>query len=111
MDLDNDMSMDIDDMRLRPMPSSSGIIQLKEKLHSKIAQLRNRSGGEAGTKDELLEERRRQRATLRENRRKETRERRRAEKARSESKGKDKDKVRFSFSPFSFYVLNLLLSL
>ncbi|KAJ2933015.1 hypothetical protein H1R20_g4080, partial [Candolleomyces eurysporus] len=66
-----------------PMPSAEGgFASLRQKLHDKIANLRNRHSslkGEPGSKDELLEERRQQRALLRERRRKETRERVRRE--------------------------------
>ncbi|KAG1838935.1 surfeit locus protein 6-domain-containing protein [Suillus subalutaceus] len=64
-----------------PMATPESIAALRDKLHLRMAALRRggQSGGEPGDKDELLEERRRQRAALREKRRKETRERRKAE--------------------------------
>ncbi|KAF8965797.1 surfeit locus protein 6-domain-containing protein [Flammula alnicola] len=101
MNVDVDME-DLDDQKsegsdteIQPMPVSGGIESLREKLHTKMAQLRR--GGRAsdfggGDKDDLLEERRRQRAAMRERRRKETREKIRRE---EEMKGrkKDKDKI------------------
>lgn len=78
---------------LVPMPSAGGGIQeLREKLHARMAALRrggNRSYGEAGSRDELLEERRRQRAEMRERRRKETKEKIRKEAEAKGKKGKD----------------------
>lgn len=106
---DNDVSMDVDvdmedladadengedsDSELKPMPSPQGIESLREKLHTKMAQLR-RGGrpsisGEPSSREDLLDERRRQRAAMRERRRKETREKIRRE---EEAKGKRKDK-------------------
>ncbi|KAJ8591549.1 SURF6-domain-containing protein, partial [Rhizopogon salebrosus TDB-379] len=73
---------DLDSERaIVPMARPESIASLRDKLHLRMAALRRggKAGGEAGDKDELLEERRRQRAALREKRRKETRERRRAE--------------------------------
>jgi hypothetical protein len=73
-----------------PMPSTGGIQQLREKLHARMAALRRDKekhdhSAEAGNRDELLEERRRQRADLRERRRKATR-----EKIQSKKQGKNK---------------------
>ncbi|KAG2360121.1 surfeit locus protein 6-domain-containing protein, partial [Suillus spraguei] len=64
-----------------PMAKPESIAALRDKLHLRMAALRRggQGGGEPGDKDELLEERRKQRAALREKRRKETRERRKAE--------------------------------
>jgi hypothetical protein len=77
---------------LVPMTPPTSITHLREKLHARIASLqRGGAAREAGDKDELLEERRRQRAALREKRRKETREKIRKEKERT---GKDKGKER-----------------
>ena len=79
-------------VEVQPMPVSGGIESLREKLHSKMAQLRRGARGAnlgGGDKDDLLEERRRQRAAMRERRRKETKEKIRRE---EESKGKKKDK-------------------
>lgn len=98
MDVEEDgKSQDDDtDMDLKPMPDTSGIEVLREKLHAKIALLR-RGGrpmdGEAGDKDDLLEERRRQRAAMRERRRKETKEkiRREHEMKPKKTKGKEKE--------------------
>ncbi|KIJ16529.1 hypothetical protein PAXINDRAFT_113714 [Paxillus involutus ATCC 200175] len=77
-----------------PMPQAESVAVLREKLHARMAALRR--GGvqssEPGNKDELLEERRKQRAALREKRRKETRERRRAETDTKKEKGQGKDK-------------------
>lgn len=92
-----------------PMPESGGIQELRDKLHARMAQLRNRSrgrmyggggdagwgGGEPGSRDELLEERRQQRAAMRERRRKETREKiKREEERRGKGKDKGKEKER-----------------
>ncbi|KAI0698977.1 surfeit locus protein 6-domain-containing protein [Cerioporus squamosus] len=82
-----------------PMPESGGIQALREKLHARMNQLRYKgrgrnaggSGGEPGSRDELLEERRQQRAAMRERRRKETKEKIRREEERK-GKGKDKGK-------------------
>lgn len=82
-----------------PMPESGGIQALREKLHARMAELRQRGRGrsgaggswEAGSRDELLEERRQQRAAMRERRRKETKEKIRREEERK-GKGKDKGK-------------------
>jgi hypothetical protein len=97
-----DEKSDVADTNIIPMPESGGIAALREKLHARIAALRRRDGGrqhgnvrgnangEAGDRDELLEERRRQRAAMREKRRKETKEKiKRAEEARGK-KGRDK---------------------
>lgn len=76
--------------KLVPMPETNGIEALRNKLHIRMAEMRNKgrpapTKGEPGDRDELLEERRRQRAAMRERRRKETKERiKRAE----EMKGK-----------------------
>lgn len=74
-----------------PMRPTESVTVLKEKLHARMAALRQGGGGEPGNKDELLEERRKQRATLREKRRKETKERKRAEKEKAKGKKKDVD--------------------
>jgi hypothetical protein len=96
MDMDdlNDEENDAgdSDVEMQPMPVSEGIESLREKLHTKMAQLRRGGRGGSfggGDKDDLLEERRRQRAAMRERRRKETKEKIRRE---EESKGKKKDK-------------------
>ena len=67
--------MDVDD-DVVPMPQGESIEELREKLHAKMARMRNRGrgGNDAGSRDELLEERRAQRAAMRERRRKETKE-------------------------------------
>ncbi|KAK0486177.1 surfeit locus protein 6-domain-containing protein [Armillaria novae-zelandiae] len=76
-----------------PIPQSNGIMALRQKLHHKIAEVRRGGhGGEAGDRDELLEERRRQRAAMRERRRKETKERIKREEETRGKKGKDKEK-------------------
>lgn len=79
-----------------PMPESGGIQALREKLHARMAALRRggrtEGGGEMGSKDELLEERRRQRAAMRERRRKETKEKIKREEEMKGKKGKDKEK-------------------
>jgi hypothetical protein len=95
MDVDED-----DDQSLIPLPTSGGIQDLREKLHAKMhflrrgAQREGRYGDEeAGSKDELLEERRKQRALLRERRRKETKEkiRRQEEERGKKGKGRERD--------------------
>ncbi|KAI0772890.1 surfeit locus protein 6-domain-containing protein [Trametes elegans] len=96
-DADED-AMDTDSPPV-PMPESGGIQALRDKLHARMAQLRNKGkgrydggwGGEPGSRDELLEERRQQRAAMRERRRKETKEKIRREEERR-GKGKDKGK-------------------
>lgn len=81
-----------------PMPESSGIEALREKLHARMAQLRRGpkvgGGGEPGSRDELLEERRKQRAAMRERRRKETKEKIRREEEMRGKKAKDKEQSR-----------------
>ncbi|KAI6143693.1 surfeit locus protein 6-domain-containing protein [Pisolithus tinctorius] len=74
-----------------PMRPTESVTVLKEKLHARMAALRQGGEGEPGNKDELLEERRKQRAMLREKRRKETKERKRAEKEKAKGKKKDVD--------------------
>ncbi|KAH9854562.1 surfeit locus protein 6-domain-containing protein [Lenzites betulinus] len=103
-------AMDADEAPV-PMPESGGIQELRDKLHARMAQLRDRSRGktyggsgdagwggrlaESGGKDELLEERRQQRAAMRERRRKETREKiKREEERRGKGKDKGKEKER-----------------
>ncbi|KAH9064512.1 surfeit locus protein 6-domain-containing protein [Lactarius vividus] len=73
-----------------PLPQSESIETLRAKLHAKVEAMRikKRGNGEGNSKDELLEERRLQRAAMRERRRKETKEKIRKEKER---KGKSKD--------------------
>jgi hypothetical protein len=104
---DGDMDVDVDfdqeddeiapqdDDEFIPMPSAEGgAASLRQKLHDKIANFRNRhsySRGEPGSKDELLEERRQQRALLRERRRKETRERVRREAEARKKPAKEKN--------------------
>ena len=62
---------DSDDMNLGedappvPMPASGGIQELREKLHARMAELKQKGrggvgSGEPGSRDELLEERRRE---------------------------------------------------
>ncbi|GBE83472.1 hypothetical protein SCP_0505210 [Sparassis crispa] len=81
---------------LVPMAASGGIQELRDKLHARMAALRHGGraydDGGAGSKDELLEERRRQRAAMRERRRKETKEKIRREDESKSKKGKNKDK-------------------
>lgn len=92
-------SSDEEDAEVIPMPESGSIGALREKLHARMAELRRGGkregdgGGEAGDRDELLEERRRQRAAMRERRRKETKEkiRREEEVKGKKAKGKEKD--------------------
>ncbi|KAF8547951.1 SURF6-domain-containing protein [Imleria badia] len=77
-----------------PMPQAESIAVMKEKLHARIAALRRpgAQNDEPGDRDELLEERRKQRAALREKRRKETKERKKAEAEGKKGKGKPKEK-------------------
>ena len=85
----NDTDPEDDLTPIVPLPQSESIENLRAKLHAKIEAMRikKRGGGEGNSKDELLEERRLQRAAMRERRRKETKEKIRKEK---ESKGKSK---------------------
>ncbi|KAI0316651.1 surfeit locus protein 6-domain-containing protein [Amylostereum chailletii] len=99
MDVDVDLSdedaVEGDDAAFVPMPEAESIDALRAKLHAKIdmMQHRKRWGGNPSSRDELLEERRMQRAAMRERRRKETREKiRREEERRGKGKGKDKEK-------------------
>ncbi|KAJ7259588.1 surfeit locus protein 6-domain-containing protein [Mycena haematopus] len=109
---EDDIDMDVDlDLRgdsdgddamedIVPMPESGGIEALREKLHARMTALRR--GGPRfdsvnatplGDKDALLNERRLQRAAMRERRRKETKEKiRREEEIKGKGKGKDKEK-------------------
>ncbi|KAJ7147106.1 SURF6-domain-containing protein [Mycena crocata] len=86
-----------------PMPESGGIEALRDKLHARMASLRrgggprydyvNGNANTSGDKDALLDERRLQRAAMRERRRKETKEKiRREEELKGKGKGKDKEK-------------------
>lgn len=81
-----------------PLPQSESIETLRAKLHAKIEaiQIKKRGGSEGNSKDELLEERRLQRAAMRERRRKETKEKIRKEK---ESKGTSKEKLKGTAPP------------
>jgi hypothetical protein len=93
---DEDDSEEEGSEKMVPMPQSGSIVALREKLHARMAALRSggKSGGdgEAGDRDELLEERRRQRAAMREKRRKETKEKIRREEEAKGKKGKGKEK-------------------
>ena len=97
MDVDREDGED-DDALPVPMPASGGIQALRDKLHARMAQLRQKGrgaagAGEAGSRDELLEERRQQRAAMRERRRKETKEKiQREEERKGKGKGKEKGK-------------------
>ncbi|KAF8586928.1 hypothetical protein K439DRAFT_1631227 [Ramaria rubella] len=102
--------MDVDEHNhdIVPLPTSGGIQDLREKLHAKMSSLRRggsriygRDGdgawevpgeAEASSKDELLEERRKQRALLREKRRKETKEKIRRQDAERGKKGKGRER-------------------
>ncbi|PSR71562.1 hypothetical protein EW026_g2877 [Hermanssonia centrifuga] len=95
-------SEDEEPAKFIPMPASGGAQELRDKLHARMASLRR--GGprwyadangeeEAGSRDELLEERRRQRAQMREKRRKETREKIRREEEARGKKGKEKERA------------------
>ena len=91
--------VDDEDAPIVPMPQSGGIEVLRDKLHARMAALRRGGGGRAGGigatasgRDELLEERRRQRAAMREKRRKETKEKIKREEEMKGKKAKEKDK-------------------
>lgn len=104
MDVDVPMNLQEDatepggEQTMVPMSESGGIEALREKLHARMAQLRRGpkvgGDGEAGSRDELLEERRRQRAAMRERRRKETKEKIRREEEMKGKKAKDKEQSR-----------------
>lgn len=87
------MNVDDADVEITPMPSVQGIQALRDKLHTRMDQLRrNRVGNQPETKDDLLEERRKQRGLMRDRRRKETKEKVRLEKEAKEKKGGKGDK-------------------
>ena len=91
----NEDVMDVDDpdVDITPMPPTQGIQVLRDKLHAKMDHLRrNRVGNQPETKDDLLEERRKQRGLMRDRRRKETKEKIRLEKEEKEKKGSKGDK-------------------
>ncbi|KAJ7093206.1 surfeit locus protein 6-domain-containing protein [Mycena epipterygia] len=102
-DSDDDDEPADDDMEdIVPMPESGGIEALRDKLHARMAALRRGGGprydyvnGNAPAdkdKDALLDERRLQRAAMRERRRKETKEKiRREEEMKGKGKGRAKD--------------------
>ncbi|KAG6849469.1 hypothetical protein H0H93_008196 [Arthromyces matolae] len=98
MEVDGDLDHEVEGvgegLEVMPMPTSGGITQLKEKLHAKILELRQRGRPREsadGGRDELLEERRAQRAAMRERRRKETKEKIRREEESKGRKGKGKE--------------------
>ncbi|KAF8607242.1 hypothetical protein BDV93DRAFT_488231 [Ceratobasidium sp. AG-I] len=80
----------------KPMPSYESISTVRSKLHARIDSFKRDRGapGEPGSRDELLEEQRRKRGLLRENRRQATRERKRKEETGKPKKpaGQDRDK-------------------
>jgi len=90
---EDERDKEMDEVPLVPMPKSGGIQQLREKLHAKMAALRRGGGnyGEPGSRDELIEERRRQRAAMRERRRKETKEKIKRQEEAKGKKGKERD--------------------
>ncbi|KAI9464105.1 surfeit locus protein 6-domain-containing protein [Lactarius psammicola] len=94
----DDTDPEDDSAPIVPLPQSESIETLRAKLHAKIEAMRikKRGDGEGNSKDELLEERRLQRAAMRERRRKETKEKIRKEK---ESKGKSKEKPKDTAPP------------
>ena len=105
MDLDGVERLDDDDDEQKstalgasdemvPMPQVESITVLKGKLHARMVSLRRpgAQNDEPGDRDELLEERRKQRAVLREKRRKETKERKKAEAEGRNDKGKSREK-------------------
>jgi hypothetical protein len=92
---DDEDTMDVDhvEVEVTPMPSVRGIQALRDKLHARMDQLRrNGTGNQPETKDELLEERRKQRGLMRDRRRKETKEKIRLEKEAKEKKDGKGDK-------------------
>ncbi|KAI0031757.1 surfeit locus protein 6-domain-containing protein, partial [Vararia minispora EC-137] len=99
VDLAEDAADEDMDGEVVPMPEGASIDQLRAKLHAKIDTLRARGrpgagSGQSNDRDALLEERRMQRAAMRERRRKETREKIRLEKERKgKGKGKEKEKA------------------
>ncbi len=105
-------SEDEEPAKFIPMPASGGAQELRDKLHARMASIRR--GGprwyadangeeEAGSRDELLEERRRQRAQMREKRRKETREKIRREEEARGKKGKEKERAQGPTTKVSCY--------
>ena len=101
------------DMEIKPMPPTEGIEALRAKLHAKMALLRRGgrgpSHGEAGDKDDLLEERRRQRAAMRERRRKETKEKIQREQELKGKKDKDRTDTRDKGNITKVYYCSSLL--
>ena len=103
VDDSDDEGAEVSDVPLVPMPASGGIQELRDKLHARMAALR-RGGrryadGEAGSRDELLEERRQQRAQMRERRRKETKEKIKREEEARGKKNKDKEQQQRTKGP------------
>ncbi|KIP09932.1 hypothetical protein PHLGIDRAFT_288687 [Phlebiopsis gigantea 11061_1 CR5-6] len=103
VDDSDDGGAEVPDVPLVPMPASGGIQELRDKLHARMAALR-RGGrryayGEAGNRDELLEERREQRAQMRERRRKETKEKIKREEEARGKKNKDKEQQQRTKGP------------
>ena len=78
----------------KPMPSYESITTIRSKLHARIDSFKRDRGapGEPGSRDELLEEQRRKRGLLRENRRQATRERKRKEEAGKTKKSATQDR-------------------
>jgi hypothetical protein len=76
-------------MRLSQWAPVGSISEIRAKLHAKIASFKKgrKAEDDAGSKDELLEMRRQQRAAMRERRRKETKEKKQKEKE-EKKKGK-----------------------
>lgn len=93
---DESAASDDDGSPPKPMPSYESISTLRSKLHARIDSFKRDRGapGEPGSRDELLEEQRRKRGLLRENRRQATRERKRKEEAGKPKKpaAQDRDK-------------------
>jgi hypothetical protein len=78
-----------------PMPSYDSITTVRSKLHARIDGFKRDRGapnGEPGSRDELLEEQRRKRGLLRENRRQATRERKKNEDAGKAKKPTTQDR-------------------
>lgn len=97
MNVDGTDDSDQEEAPLRPMPKPEGIATLRKKLHARMQELRQKgrnrgANEEPGSRDELLEERRRQRGAMREKRRKETREKIRKVEESKNKKNKEIDR-------------------
>lgn len=94
---DSNHGADDEAVEYKPMVASGSIETLRARLRARVDELQQKNGpknkpGDAGSKDELLEECRLQRAAMRERRRKETKERIRREEEERGKKGKGREK-------------------